>query len=185
MNDLEAGAGPRINLILAGIFLVIVVGGLVDLVLDDPETLFSAHVFFEVLMVSVSLLAATYLARGWYQARVSLVETTRMSVALEEERRQWKERAAVLLSGLSDAISAQFDEWSLTPTERKVALQLLQGLSHKRIARMNEQSERTVRQHSVAVYRKSGLAGRAELAGFFLEPLLLPEDGSPSEGDSR
>jgi hypothetical protein len=32
----------------------------------------------------------------------------------------------------------------------------------------------TVRQHAVAVYRKSGLAGRAELSAFFLEDLLLP-----------
>jgi len=36
--------------------------------------------------------------------------------------------------------------------------------------------ERTVRQHAVAVYRKSGLSGRAELSAFFLEDLLLPVD---------
>ena len=58
---------------------------------------------------------------------------------------------------------------------------LLKGFSHKRIARHTETSERTVRQHSVAVYRKSGLAGRAELAGFFLEALLLPERVTTSE----
>ena len=31
-----------------------------------------------------------------------------------------------------------------------------------------------MRQQSLAVYRKSGLSGRAELAAFFLEDLLLP-----------
>ena len=34
-----------------------------------------------------------------------------------------------------------------------------------------------MRQHAVSVYRKSELAGRAELAGFFLDDLLLPEGG--------
>ncbi len=42
---------------------------------------------------------------------------------------------------------------------------------------MLERSERTVRQHAIAVYSKSGLAGRAELAAFFLEDLLLPQQG--------
>jgi hypothetical protein len=31
-----------------------------------------------------------------------------------------------------------------------------------------------VRHQALAVYRKSGLGGRAELAAFFLEDLLLP-----------
>jgi hypothetical protein len=39
-----------------------------------------------------------------------------------------------------------------------------------------DRSERTVRRHAVSVYRKSGLAGRAELLAFFLEDLLLPMD---------
>jgi hypothetical protein len=38
-------------------------------------------------------------------------------------------------------------------------------------------SERTVRQHAVAVYRKAGVAGRAELAAFFLSG--LPEADTP------
>ena len=84
--------------------------------------------------------------------------------------------ASEALTGLSEAISEQFDGWSLTPAERRVAIGLLKGLSHKGIARQAGGSERTIRQHSVAIYRKSGLGGRAALAGFFLEALLLPED---------
>lgn len=33
--------------------------------------------------------------------------------------------------------------------------------------------EPTGRQHAIAVYRKSGLSGRAELAAFFFEDMLL------------
>jgi DNA-binding NarL/FixJ family response regulator len=173
--------GPRIDLFLAAIFSLVVVGGTVDLILDDPPTLFSFHVGFEVLMVLLSLGAATYLGRGWYAAQSQLVATVEESAHLRREREQWEDRAADLLMGLGSAISDQFQGWALTPTEGRVALMLLKGLSHKRIARTTGTSERTVRQHSVAIYKKSGLAGRAELAGFFLEALLLPEDSRPSE----
>lgn len=175
MRDAELQGGPAISLILAAIFLAVVVGGVVDLVLDRPPTPFSFHVLFELLMVMLSLGAAAYLGWGWYQAQERVRALARESKRHERERAEWEERASALLLGLGDAIAAQFDRWSLTPTEGRVALMLLKGLSHKRIARLTGTSERTVRQHSVAVYRKSGLAGRAELAGFFLDALLLPE----------
>jgi len=34
--------------------------------------------------------------------------------------------------------------------------------------------DEVLRQHAVAVYQKSGLRGRAELAAFFLEDLAVP-----------
>ena len=63
-------------------------------------------------------------------------------------------------------------------------MRLLKGHSHKQIAFETGRSERTVRQHAVAVNQKSGLAGRAELAAFFLDdlPLLnrtVREQGTP------
>ena len=176
MNDSEYDESPSILLILSVIFLLVVVGGVVDLVLDRPTTLFSWHVGFEVLMVALSLGAAGYLGRGWFRSQRLLAESSLESGRLERERAAWEEEASTLLQGLGSAVSSQFEAWSLTPTERRVALQLLKGFSHKQIARTTQTSERTVRQHSVSAYRKSGLAGRAKLAGFFLEPLLLPED---------
>jgi DNA-binding NarL/FixJ family response regulator len=178
VTDDDTALGPRIPLVLSGIFLVVVVGGVIDLILDRPKTLFSAHVIVEVLMVAVSLGAASFLALGWYRAQSRLVETTRESARLGEERKQWEVRASEVLAGLGAEVARQLDEWELTPTERRVAFLLLKGWSHKRIARVSETSERTVRQHSVAVYRKSGLSGRAELAGFFLESMILPDGGA-------
>ncbi len=176
MNESESDRNPRISLILSVIFLLVVVGGIVDLILDRPVTLLSWHVGFEILMVALSLGAAGYLGLGWRRSQVLLDRSSRESDRLERERAAWEHEAATLLRGLGSAVSSQFDAWALTPTERRVALRLLKGWSHKRIARTTQTSERTVRQHSVSVYRKSGLAGRAELAGFFLEPMLLPED---------
>ncbi len=39
---------------------------------------------------------------------------------------------------------------------------------------MRNISEATARQQARAVYRKAGLAGRHDLAAFFLEDLVLP-----------
>jgi DNA-binding CsgD family transcriptional regulator len=181
MMDADFSEGPPITLVLAVIFLLVVIGGIVDLVLDRPTTLFSFHVGFEVLMVLVSLGAAAYLGGGWYSAQARLAQSAQESERLARERQAWEDRASDLLAGLGSAISDQFEAWALTPTERRVALMLLKGLSHKRIARNSHTSDRTVRQHAVTVYKKSGLAGRAELAGFFLETLILPEDLGPPE----
>ena len=176
MNEVQYEEEPNILLVLILIFLLVVAGGVVDLILDRPTTILSLHVGFELLMVVLSLGAAAYLGRGWYRSRARLEASSLESERLEQERAAWEEEASTLLQGLGAAVSSQFDSWSLTPTERRVALMLLKGFSHKRIARTTQTSERTVRQHSVSIYKKSGLAGRAELSGFFLELLLLPED---------
>jgi DNA-binding NarL/FixJ family response regulator len=56
----------------------------------------------------------------------------------------------------------------------------MKGHGHKQIAAASGRSERTVRQHAVAVYQKSGLQGRAELAAFFLEDLMVPGTADPT-----
>lgn len=96
------------------------------------------------------------------------------------ERDAWRRSAESVLAGLGQAIDRQFTAWGLTPTEREVALLLLKGYGHKQVAAQTGRGERTVRQHAVAVYQKSGLAGRAELAAFFLQDLMLP-GGTPRD----
>jgi DNA-binding CsgD family transcriptional regulator len=95
--------------------------------------------------------------------------------AAQAEADRWRREADEVLRGLGAAIDRQFERWSLSAAEKEVALLLLKGLAHKEIAEVRDTSERTVRQQSLAIYRKAGLSGRAELAAFFLEDLLLPE----------
>jgi DNA-binding NarL/FixJ family response regulator len=167
------------------VFLAVVVGGVIDLILDRPENLFSAHVLFEVGLIALSIGAASYLAMKWY-ATAGEVRTLENAVEMHRaERDAWKDRAGRVLAGFGEAISAQFDAWGLTPAESETALLLLKGHSHKRIAHATDRSERTVRQHAVAVYRKAGLRSRAELAAFFLEDLLLPADGESERRDGE
>ena len=168
--------GPGFRLGLTGLLIAIATWGVVDLVLDRPEHWLSAHVLVEIGFVLLSLGSVLYLWSGWARARRSLGRARDRLVANEVERDRWKARATRLLQGLGVEIDAQFERWSLTPAERQVAMLLLKGLGHKHAAAVLERSERTVRQHAVSVYRKSGLAGRAELSAFFLEDLLLHMD---------
>lgn len=111
---------------------------------------------------------------GWWRTRRPLAQTRRSLERHREERDAWRASAESALAGLGRAIDERLQAWGLTPTEREVALLLLRGKSHKEIAYVTGRSERTIRQHAVAVYDKSGLAGRAQLAAFFLEDVRLP-----------
>ena len=172
----------RVTPIVIGVLALLVVGGITDLVLDRPRTLLSLHVAFEVGMVVVSLACIVILWRAWRRTATDLsraqrsLDATRRS--LEErrvERDAWRESAQTALAGLGVAIDRQFSRWALTPAEREVALLLLKGHGHKQVAALTGRSERTARQHAVSVYEKAGVGGRAELAAFFLQDLMLPE----------
>lgn len=177
MRDPSNDAPPRLHLVLAGLFTLIMLAASLDLVMDRPERLLSLHVLAEASLVLLSLGAATWLAWGWYEALRDVRELEAAVAQRQAERDAWKTRAGRVLEGLAEAMDAQFASWELTDAERETALMLLKGYSHKRIARLTDRSDRTVRQHAVAVYRKAGLAGRSELSAFFLEGLLLPAPG--------
>lgn len=153
---------------------LVAIGGVVDLILDRPTTLWNAHVLFELAFVTLCLVGLAAGWSGWRRARHSLGRTQAELTRHATERDHWRARAETLLRGLSAEIDAQLDRWVLSPAEKETALLLLKGCGHKEIANVLGKSERTVRQQAIAVYRKSGLAGRAELSAFFLEDLLLP-----------
>ena len=183
MSDGDTREAPGLNLGVALILTGVVVGGLIDLVLDAPDGVRTGHLVFELSLIVLSLGALIYLARGWLRTRASLEATRRDLVQRQAERDTWRSNARKALEGLGQEVDRQFTAWALTPAERDAALWLLKGASIKRIARETSRSERTVRQHAVAVYRKSGLSGRAELAGFFLGDLPLPAGPRPPGGD--
>jgi DNA-binding CsgD family transcriptional regulator len=166
--------GARFRWMATALLGAIAAGGAVDLALDRPATPWSLHVLFEVGTLLLSLAAVGYLWLGWRDAGRALEQTRRELDARGSERDRWRSRAEKLLLGLGAEIDRQLRAWGLTPVERETALLLLKGYGHKEIAALQGKSERTVRQHAVAVYRKSGLSGRAELSAFFLEDMLLP-----------
>ena len=194
---MESETGRRLRPLLVFALASIIVGGIADLVMDQPASWLSFHVIFETLMIAGALLMATTLWLGWWRAEQSLQEVNRSLAAHQAERDSWKASAQKALAGLGAAIDQQFTLWKLTPAEREVALLLLKGYSHKHVAQATGRSERTARQHAAAVYQKAGLGSRAELSAYFLEDLLLPdqerrvvgvgseEDGYPNQGTSQ
>ena len=96
----------------------------------------------------------------------------------------WRAQRRGEIAALGQAIEDQFRQWRLTGAEIDVAGLMLKGMSLKEIAIARETSEATIRQQAQAIYRKSGLSGRAELAAYFLESLFeVAEDaghGKPS-----
>ena len=171
--DDEAG-DRQLRPLLIGVLLLIVVSGTVDLVLDAPDRWLSIHVIYEVALIVGALATTALLWLRWLRAERSLSATRRALHEHQAERDAWRASAERALQGFGAAIDDQLTRWGLTAAEREVALLLLKGKSHKAIAYETGRSERTVRQHAVTVYQKSGLAGRAELSAFFLEGLTLP-----------
>lgn len=178
-DDMSDGTSLRQRLGLVALFLLILVLVALDVAEDVQDGAPMAHVAGEVV-----IMAAAIAGTAWMLAR--LLASRRIVRVLEKdlarartEAERFRNETRTILEGLSAAISRQFERWELTPAESEVGLLLLKGLSHKEIAALRETSERTVRHQALAVYRKAGLAGRAELSAFFLEDLLLPQDDAP------
>ena len=89
-----------------------------------------------------------------------------------DEGRAWRSQSRRFLDGLSRSIDAQFEAWHLSAAEADVAGLLLKGAALREIAGLRRTSEATIRQQAQNVYRKSGLASRAELSAYFLEDLF-------------
>jgi DNA-binding CsgD family transcriptional regulator len=175
MDPMEReGEERRLRVLLAVVLTAVLVGGTIDLVWDAPGSWLSLHAIYEILLILGALALSVVLWRGWWRARRSLARTRAALDLQRTERDAWRESAQRALEGLGRAIEARFEAWGLTPVEREIALLLMKGRSHKAIARDTGRSERTVRQHAVAIYQKSRLGGRAELAAFFHEDLILP-----------
>jgi DNA-binding CsgD family transcriptional regulator len=149
--------------LFAGIGLLI----LADLVVDYGAGASVSHLATELVVLLAAVAGAALL---WQQLRRSRADL----VAVRADAERWRNENQSLLAGLGSAIERQFRRWDLTQAEAEVGLLLLKGLSHKEIANVRQTSERTIREQARALYRKSGLAGRASLSAFFLEDLLLP-----------
>jgi len=164
-DDVSERRGSWATIFLFGMIAVFVV---LDIVLDIVygETL--GHLIVETIKLTMTLMGL-----GFGAWRIS-----HLSRALNEARqdaRRWQAENRSIVQGLGAAIARQFAAWGLSEAESEIGLLLLKGLSLQEVADLRKTSERTVREQARSVYRKSGLAGRNELAAYFLEDLLPPQ----------
>jgi DNA-binding CsgD family transcriptional regulator len=163
------------------LFLVIAFFVGADMAADVLAGMSLAHLVVEAFALGLALAGVLGTAM---QLRRAIREARHLQRDLEGTRAdlaRWRAEAQSLLRGLGAAIDQQFQRWGLTSAECEVALLILKGLSYKEVADIRKTSERTVRHQALSIYRKAGLAGRAEMAAFFLEDLLLPR---ASEGEA-
>jgi DNA-binding CsgD family transcriptional regulator len=127
---------------------------------------------FEMALLALAVVFTTYSAQEVREARAERRDLVAKLSSARAEGEKWRSEALVHANGLGSAIQRQFAEWRLTASECDVAMLMLKGLSHKEIAQLRNSSAPTVRQQAAAIYGKSGLTSRAELAAYFLEDLF-------------
>jgi DNA-binding NarL/FixJ family response regulator len=147
-----------------------------DLFTDSSEGVHWWHLAAEGFVASAALASVVFLLRGSFALRRSLAAEVLKSSNFQAEADQWRKQARIHIEGLSQEIERQLTSWKLTTSEKEVAFLLLKGLSLKEIAEIRKTSEKTARAQSTAIYEKSSLSGRSELAAFFLEDLLGPSE---------
>ena len=115
--------------------LLLVVGGVTDLVLDRPSTWFSVHVLFEAAFVLVSAVFATLLWLGWRRTTERLFATQTALMVRDAERDAWRANAQKALEGMARAIDSQFSAWSLLRPSARSRWRCSRGLATRRSPR--------------------------------------------------
>ncbi len=181
MSPSSEGRERRLAAVLAALFGAVALLAATDIVGDAGSAVGPLHLAVEGSVVVIGLVGSVWMAArvrtlaAEHRALAAHVDhLARRLVDSEREAARWRQEAGDLIAGLADAIDRQLERWNLSPAEKEVALLLLKGLSHKEIGALRNVNEATVRQQARALYAKAGLAGRHDLAAFFLEDLLVP-----------
>jgi DNA-binding NarL/FixJ family response regulator len=81
--------------------------------------------------------------------------------------------------GMHDRILAE-----LTPTERLVAIHVVQGLSNKEIAMLFNRAETTVKNHVRAILRSANVPSRSRVIAHYYQQFLCPLALTPGAGSA-
>ena len=148
-----------------------------DIFVELYEEVF--HNISTLLDVTVEVVTLSCVLRAAYIASRMLKREHDSNTKLKQNLIESKQDALHLQAKVNDYILdfqqqllIQLDEWNLSKSEKEIAILLLKGKSSKDIATIRRTSERTIRNQCQAIYAKSGLAGRNEIAPFFFTELL-------------
>lgn len=158
---------PAIYLIV--FFLIL---SLADIVREYGSGESLQHLAFEIVICVSATVWSFYLWYRWLSTKKELREEIAAKLQLNNEYLEFKNKNLAVLDGMGKVIAQQFVSWGLTSAETDVAYLLLKGLPFKEIATLRGNSEKTIRQHAMKIYQKSGLQGRTELFAYFFEDLF-------------
>ena len=155
------------------VLAVIVVGNLGDVFYDYREGASITHVLMELSIAIVSFALITALTVGiWRQSRSNTRLKAELASVSAANDQTLPPALATARHELALVLKEQFETWSLTQTEREVAMLMLKGLSFKEIASVRSTMEKTVRQQASAIYKKANVSGRHSFSAWFIEDLL-------------
>ena len=117
-----------------------------------------SHLIFEIIAVAVL---------GFGMVLLSVYITD-----LKTKNARQRETLHSLRNDFDSHVHAQFNDWSLTPSEADIALLLMRGLASKDIAELRKCTVGTVKVHSHNVFRKAGVTSRVELMSLFLDEFM-------------
>ncbi len=168
---------PKIHKLALAVMLVIAIFlSSTDVFIEFSDFLSGDTSSWHVLLeIAVILLAVGILILVYLESLKQKQEQLELARQLKETKKQLEASHILLKEGkkhFKNLIEWQFRKWSLTKSEKAIALLLLKGLSFKEIAKIRHTQEKTVRHHASSIYSKSGLSGRHALAAWFFEDLL-------------
>ena len=103
---------------------------------------------------------------------IGIVVEGRFLMGMLRRQAQMARDLRVAAGALSELMEDYFRSWSLTPSEQDVAAFTIKGYSIAEIAVFRKSAEGTVKTHLNAIYRKAGVAGRAQLVSLLVEDLF-------------
>jgi DNA-binding CsgD family transcriptional regulator len=117
--------------------------------------------FYEFIEIGASIGLVLGVVFGTLAVRRSVRDAARM-----------KSQMRAASGAFMELLEERFAEWNLTPAEHDVALFAIKGLTISEIANIRSTSEGTVKAQTNAIYRKSGVNGRAQLLSLFIDDLM-------------
>lgn len=152
-------------LIFAGVFLV-------DIILDRQAGVPQIHIIHEFVLFALAMMAAIWQSYLLVKRGKLLSSTLKLYDQALKDHENWKNMSKNSAKEIRGLIDMQLESWTLSASEKDVAILLIKGLTMKEIAQLRGTHEKTVRQQATNIYKKSSLTGRNELSAFFLEDIL-------------
>ena len=158
--------------LLIFIFLLIVVDITFDFLGGTPMKDMAFDLILEGSILLLVLFTTNYV---WKKFTIELETKETIEKDLEQTKilaTKWENKSRDFVKEFQAFVTTQFDAWSLSKSEKEIAVLVLNGKSSKEISSHRFTSERTIRNQCRSIYEKSGLAGKSELSAYFLSELI-------------
>jgi len=96
-------------------------------------------------------------------------------IQLLNRNQRMEDQLKIASGAFAELLNDYFDRWTLTPSERDIALLAIKGLSITEMAQIRDTKEGTIKAQCNAVYRKADVSGRPQLLSLFIEDLIADD----------